>query len=60
MEVIVIKKYITMWQIWAGVATVLALMLVWKNNDLSGFLPFAIFLICPLMMIFMMKDHHKH
>lgn len=28
--------------------------------DISRLLPFAIILICPLMMMFMMKDHHKH
>ncbi len=53
------KKYLTMWQVWAGVAIALAVMFVVKNNSLSAILPFAIFLICPLMMIFMMKDH-KH
>jgi len=54
------KKYLTMWQIWAGVAIALAALLIFKNNSLFAILPFAIFLICPLMMIFMMKDHHKH
>lgn len=54
------KKCLTMWQIWALLAGVFGLLLIFRNNDLSGVLPFAIFLICPLMMIFMMKDHHKH
>lgn len=53
------KKYLTMWQVWAGVAIVLAVMLIFKNNSLSAILPFAVLLICPLMMIFMMKGH-KH
>ncbi len=53
------KKYLTMWQVWLGVAIALLLLLILKNNNLSAILPFAIFLICPLMMIFMMKDH-KH
>lgn len=57
-EVIVLKKCLTMWQVWAGIAVVLAVMLILKNS-FSAILPFAIFLICPLMMIFMMKDH-KH
>ena len=54
------KKCLTMWQVWAGVTAVLATMLIFKSNSLSAILPFAVFLICPLMMIFMMKDHHKH
>lgn len=54
------KKYLTMWQIWLGVAVLLAVMLIFKSNSFSAILPFAVFLICPLMMIFMMKDHHKH
>ncbi len=53
------KKYLTMWQVWAGIAISLLLLFIFKNNDIPGILPFAVFLICPLMMIFMMKDH-KH
>lgn len=53
------KKFITMWQVWAVIAVVLAAALV-LNNSFSALLPFAIFLICPLMMVFMMKDHHNH
>lgn len=49
-----------MWQVWAGVAAILAIMLIFKSNSLFSILPFAAFLICPLMMIFMMKDHKKH
>lgn len=54
------KRYFTMWQVWAGVAFVLLILLLVGGNKLSGLLPFAVFLICPLMMIFMMKDHHGH
>lgn len=54
------KKYLTMWQAWAILAVVFGLLLIFKNNNLSAILPFAVFLICPLMMFFMMKDHHKH
>lgn len=53
------KKFLTMWQVWAGVAVVLAVMLVVKANSFAGILPFALLLICPIMMLFMMKDH-KH
>ncbi|MEK7185914.1 MAG: DUF2933 domain-containing protein [Patescibacteria group bacterium] len=28
--------------------------------DIASVLPFAVVLLCPVMMIFMMKDHHKH
>jgi len=28
--------------------------------NLSQVLPYAVFLLCPLMHIFMMKDHGKH
>lgn len=53
------KKFLTMWQVWALIAVVLAIMLFQKQSNLSALLPFAIFLLCPLMMLFMMKDHHK-
>ena len=53
------KKYLTMWQVWAGIAVVLAVMFVTKTNSLAGILPFALLLICPIMMMFMMGGH-KH
>lgn len=53
------KKYLTMWQVWAGISVILVLLLILKDNNFSSILPFAIFLICPIMMIFMMKGH-KH
>jgi hypothetical protein len=28
--------------------------------EIASVLPFALALLCPIMMIFMMKDHHKH
>lgn len=34
--------------------------LLMGRNDITGLLPFALILMCPLMMIFMMKDHYKH
>ena len=53
------KKYLTMWQVWAGLTIALLMLLIFKNDNFSAILPLAVFLICPLMMIFMMKDH-KH
>jgi len=53
------KRYFTMWQIWAGIAVVLAIMLIIRTNSFVGILPFALILICPIMMMFMMGGH-KH
>ena len=55
------RKYITMWQLWAGIAVILAIMLIIRTNSFVGILPFALILICPLMMLFMMGGKgHKH
>lgn len=54
-----IKKILTSWHIWAGIAAVLAFTLMVRGSELSAVLPFALFLICPLMMIFIMRGH-KH
>lgn len=53
------KKYVTMWQVWAGVAVALAVLLITRTNNIVGILPFALLLICPIMMVFMMGGH-KH
>lgn len=53
------KRYVTMWQIWAGIAAVLAIMLIFRTNSFADVFPFALLLICPIMMLFMMRDH-KH
>lgn len=53
------KRYFTMWQIWAVVAVSLAFMLIFRTNNVSDILPFALLLICPIMMMFMMGGH-KH
>lgn len=53
------KKYMTMWQVWAGIAVVLAFMLVFRTSSFAGILPFGLILICPIMMMFMMGGH-KH
>lgn len=53
------KRYLTMWQVWAGIAIALTIILVTKTNNFSGIFPFALLLICPIMMMFMM-GRHKH
>ncbi|MBI4080933.1 MAG: DUF2933 domain-containing protein [Candidatus Levybacteria bacterium] len=53
------KQYVTMWQVWAGIAFVLAVLLITNTNNFVGILPFALLLICPIMMMFMMGGH-KH
>lgn len=54
------KNIITTWQFWACVAGVFALLWIVQVGDMGSILPFALFLICPLMMLFMMgKHHHK-
>ena len=53
------KKYFTMWQVWAAIAAVLALLLISKGTGFITFLPLALLLICPVMMMFMMGGH-KH
>lgn len=56
------KKYLTIWQAWAGLAFVLAVLLLLDKYNLKEFWPFGLLLICPLMMVFMMGSHkdHKH
>lgn len=54
------KKFLTSWQVWAVIAAALGALLVLQGSNLVGILPFAVFLICPLMMVFMMKGHSNH
>ena len=54
------KKFLTMWQMWAAIAVILAATLVFNKNSFGSILPFALFLICPLMMLFMMGSHKNH
>ena len=52
---------LTNWKLWAGIAVVLAIFLVFRTNILaSGIAPFALLLICPLMMMFMHGGHGDH
>lgn len=47
------------WIIGIIVAFIAGGLLIGKA-DIGNLLPFALALLCPVMMIFMMKDHHKH
>lgn len=52
------KKYVTMWQVWAGITVVLAIMFVASFNSFANISPFVLLLlICPVMMMFMMGRH---
>ena len=49
---------LTNWKLWAGIAVVLAVLLIFRSNILaSGLAPLALILICPLMMMFMHGGH---
>lgn len=54
-----IKKLLTSWHLWAVVLVVGGFLLFQGSIDASIILPLAIVLLCPVMMMFMMKDH-KH
>lgn len=56
------KRFFTMWQLWAGIAIILAILLISRGTGVISLLPFALLLICPIMMMFMMGGHgdHKH
>jgi len=54
-----IKKYLTMWQVWAGITVVLAILVISGVTNFAGFLPFILLLACPIIMMFMMRGH-KH
>lgn len=54
------KKYLTMWHIWVIISILLMFVILVNRYDLSSLLPFAVFLICPIIMLFMMKNGHKH
>jgi len=54
------KNRLTSWKLWAGIAVVLAVLLIMRvNASFIGILPFAFLLLCPVMMMFMMGGH-KH
>lgn len=53
------RRYFTMWQVWAGISVILGMLIVFKTGSFASILPFGLLLICPIMMIFMMRGH-KH
>ena len=55
-----VKKLVTSWQLWLGVAVILAVLLVQNFSNIPALWPLAFLLLCPLMMLFMMGGHnHK-
>lgn len=55
-----LKKLVTSWHLWVMVAVIAGIFLLGKEN-IPTILPFALILLCPIMMLFMMNDkHHKH
>ena len=54
------KNVLTMWQVWAGIAAVLLVVLLVRGANIAAFLPFGLLLICPLMMMFMHGGHDDH
>lgn len=54
------KACLTSWKMWAGVSVLLVVLLVVREGTFASVLPFMFVLICPLMMIFMMKNGHNH
>ncbi|RJR26264.1 DUF2933 domain-containing protein [candidate division WWE3 bacterium] len=53
------KKLLTSWHLWV-VAIVLGVLIIFRQTiNASLVLPLVLVLICPFMMMFMMKDH-KH
>ena len=54
-----IKKILTSWQIWLVAVLVGGFLLFQRSFDTSTLFILGLVLLCPIMMIFMMKDH-KH
>lgn len=54
-----IKKILESWHIWLVVVLVGGFLLFQRSFDISTLFILGLVLLCPIMMIFMMKDH-KH
>jgi len=54
-----IKRFFTSWHIWIIVVLVGGFLLFQKSFDISTLFILGLVLLCPIMMMFMMKDH-KH
>lgn len=55
-----IKKLLSSWHIWVIVVAIAGVFLFFGKDNLPGILPFALILLCPIMMLFMMSGKHKH
>lgn len=54
-----IKKLLSSWQVWVVAVIVVGVLFIQGFGSIKELLPLAFFLICPVMMFFMMRDH-KH
>ena len=54
-----IKKILTSWQIWLVAVLVGGFLLFQRSFDTSTLFILGLVLLCPITMMFMMKDH-KH
>lgn len=54
-----VKKNFTSWYIWLVVILVGGFLFFQKSFDISTLFILGLLLLCPIMMMFMMKDH-KH
>lgn len=55
-----IKKILISWHVWVIVAVLGVFILFQREINAGIILPLALVIICPIMMMFMMKDGHKH
>lgn len=53
-----IKRLFTSWHMVIMIGAVVAILVFQNRWDFGSILPLAILLLCPLMMIFMMNEHH--
>lgn len=53
------KRLLTSWHIWAVLLVAGTFLFFQRSFDASILFPLALVLVCPIMMMFMMKDH-KH
>lgn len=54
-----VKKILTSWYLWLTAVIVGGFILFQKSFDISTLFILGLVLLCPIMMMFIMKDH-KH
>lgn len=54
-----VKNFFTSWHIWLVIVLIGGFLLFQKSFDVSTLFILGLVLLCPIMMMFMMKDH-KH